>query len=127
MEANMRILLAAFVLSCSCEVTFAAEDAPVSAAPGVAEMLQRRQESQLREQLVKEGRLDEVRRMDEEHLRRQQIQKKQAITRLNIELAREGKVESTVNGDGVVNTCVTAPVAAKTNPDASGTHTSYVR
>ena len=123
----MRILLAAFALSCTCEAALAAGDAPASPAPDVAEMLQRRQENQLREQLVKEGRLDEVRRMDEEHLRRQQIQKKQAITRLNAELAREGKVESPVNGDGVVSICVTAPVAAKAKPDASGTDTSYVR
>ena len=123
----MRILVAACVLSGTCGAALAAADAPVSTVPGVAEMLQRRQESQLREQLVKEGRLDEVRRMDEEHLRRQQIQKKQAITRLNAELAREGKVESTMNGDGVVSICVTAPVAAKAKPDASGTDTSYVR
>ena len=125
----MRILVAAFVLSCTCEVALAADDASVSTAPGVAEMLQRRQESQLREQLVKEGRLDEVRRMDEEHLRRQQIQKKRAIIRLNTELAREGKVESTVNGDGGggVSVCVTAPVAAKAKTNTSGTNTSYVR
>ena len=123
----MRILVAAFVSACSCGVALAADDASVSAAPGVAEMLQRRQDSQLREQLVKEGRLDEIHRVDEEHLRRQQIQKKQAITRLNTELAREGKVESTVNGDGVVSICVTAPVTAKAKTDTNGTDTSYVR
>ena len=101
----MRILLAALVLSCSCEMALAAADAPASTAPGVAEMLQRRQESQLREQLMKEGRLDEVHSMDEEQLRRQQIQKKQAITRLNSQLAREVKVDSTVRVDGAVDTC----------------------
>ena len=62
----MRILLGAFVLLCSCEAALAADDALVSTAPGVAEMLQRRQDSQLREQLVKAGRLDEVSAPDRE-------------------------------------------------------------
>ena len=132
----MRTLVVALVLSCTFEVALAAEeDAPASATPGVAEMLQRRQETQLREQLAKEGRWDEVRRMDEEQLRRQQIQKKQTITRLNAELAREGSVDTPTNGDGVFTICgpllsparADAARAAKVKSDAAGTDTSYVR
>jgi hypothetical protein len=57
-------------------------------APNVAEMLQRRQETQLREQLVKEGRWDEVRKMDEEQIRRQRERQQQVVTQMNEELSR---------------------------------------
>jgi hypothetical protein len=127
MEANMRIFLAALALSCSFGAALAAGDPPAGTAPRVAEMLQRRQESQLREHLAREGRWDEVHRMDEEQLRRQQVRKKQTIIKLNAELAREGKVETTVNGDGVVSICAPAPVPARAKADAAGTDTSYVR
>jgi len=90
-------------------------------------MLQRRQESQLREQLAREGRWEEVKRMDEEQLRRQLIQKRQNITRLNAELAREGKVDPTASGDGVVSFCGPEGPASRTKADASATNTSYVR
>ena len=135
MRANLRTFLFALALSCSIEAALAAEDPPIEAAPGVAEMLQRRQESQLREQLAKEGRWDEVRRMDEEQVRRQQIQKKQTIIKLNAELAREGSVDTPTSGDGVFTICgplrsparADAARAAKAKSDASGTDTSYVR
>jgi hypothetical protein len=105
----------------------AATDPPVTSAGAVAEMLQRRQESQLREQLAREGRWEEVKRMDEEQLRRQLIQKRQNITRLNAELAREGKVDPTVSGDGVVSRCGPEGQASRAKADASATNTSYVR
>ena len=90
---------------------------------------------ELREQLAKEGRWDEVRRMDEEQVRRQQIQKKQTIIKLNAELAREGSVDTPTSGDGVFTICgplrsparADAARAAKAKSDASGTDTSYVR
>ncbi len=80
-------------------------------------MLQLKQEHQLREQLVKEGRWNEVRDMDDAQLRRQQIETKQTLTRVNTELAREGAVETHTNGDGVFSNC--APVRASERPDSS--------
>ena len=127
MEANVRTLIGALALVCSMQPALAATDAPASAAPDVAEMLQRRHESQLRDQLAKEGRWDEVRRMDEEQLRRHQVSKKQTITRLNAELARDGSVDTPVNGDGVFSICAPVRVPAKVKADANGTDTSYVR
>jgi hypothetical protein len=127
MEAIMRLLTGALLLLGSMNAALAATDPPVTSAGGVAEMLQRRQESQLREQLAREGRWEEVKRMDEEQLRRQLIQKRQNITRLNAELAREGKVDPTVSGDGVVSFCGPERPASRAKADASATNTSYVR
>ena len=123
----MRLLTGALLLLSSMNAALAATDPPVTSPGGVAEMLQRRQESQLREQLAREGRWEDVKRMDEEQLRRQLIQKKQNITRLNAELAREGKVDPPVSGDGVVSLCGPEGPASRTKADASATNTSYVR
>lgn len=128
MGISMRRLTIALVLTCSFEVTLAAAgELPASAAPDVAEMLQRRQQSQLREQLVKEGRWDEVRRMDEVQLRRQQDLKKQTITRLNAELAHEGVVDTPTNGDGVFTICGPQRSPAKISSEPNGADTSFVR
>ena len=123
----MRNLLVALILTCSLGGALAAAEPPSDAAPGVAEMLQRRHETQLREQFAKEGRWGEIRQMDEEQLRRQQVQKKQTITRLNAELAREGSVDTPMNGDGVFSICAPVRTPVKVKPDASATDTSYVR
>ena len=110
----MRLLLVVLVLSCSVGTALAGDDSPPAAGTSsVADMLQRRQENQLREQFVQAGRWDEVRRMDDEQLRRQQVQKKQRLTRFNAELAREGTVDSPLNGDGVFNSCAPVRVPAK--------------
>lgn len=97
-------------------------------------MLQRKHDHQLREQLVKEGRWDEVRAMDNEQLRRQQIQTRQTLTRMNAELARESAGDTPLNGDGVFGVC--APVRAPAKSDAArlrqdsvstGADTTHVR
>ena len=118
----MRSLLVALVLQFTAETALAAADGPAPAS-SVAEMLQRKQEHQLREQLAKEGRWDEVRQMDEEKLRRLQVQTKQTLTKLNAELAREGTVETQVNGDGVMSFC--APVRVPTRLEAMKTRDSF--
>ena len=116
MKANMKLLLIAMVLLFTTETTLAGPDSPPPRTSSVAEMMQRKQENQLREQLAKVGRWDEIRQMDEEQLRRQQVQTKQTLTRLNVELAREGTVDTAVNGDGVASFC--APVRVPTRLEA---------
>jgi hypothetical protein len=135
MAANMKPLLVAIVMTFLCEGALAdADNTSTARTSSVAEMLQRRQEHQLREQLAKEGRWDEVRQMDDEQLRRQQVQKKQALTKVNAELAREGTVESQVNGDGVYTFCAPLRPPSKleaskyrSDPASDGTDTSKVR
>lgn len=122
----MRMLLGALALL-MLQPALAATETPASSAPDVAEMLQRRHASQLREQFAKESRWDEIRRLDEEQVRRQQVSRKQTITRLNAELAREGSVDTAVNGDGVFSICAPVRVPAKVKADANGTDTSSVR
>lgn len=90
-----------------------ADSSPSARTSSVAEMLQRKQEHQQRAQLVKEGRLDEVRELDDAQLRRQQVQTKQSLTKLNTELARQGTVTTTVNGDGVVSFCPPASAVTR--------------
>lgn len=108
---NMKPILVAIALLFAFEVTAAGMDEPPAArTSSVTEMLQRKQEHQLREELVKEGRWDEVRALDEAQVRRQQVQTKQTLSRMNTELAREGSVDTPVNGDGVTSFC--APVGA---------------
>ena len=107
----MKPLFIAIALLFALEVTAAGVDgAPATRMSSVTEMLQRKQEHQLREQLVKDGRWDEIRELDEAQVRRQQVQIKQTLTRMNSELAREGSVDTPVNGDGVTSFC--APGAA---------------
>jgi len=57
-------------------------------AHSVAEMLQLRQENQLRDQLLKEGRIDEVRKLDEANAQRAQERQGKAVAQLNEDLAR---------------------------------------
>jgi hypothetical protein len=135
MNSNWKPLLTATVLLVTAGPALADADSPqIATTSSVAEMLQRRQENQLREQLTREGRWAEVRQMDEEKLRRQQVLAKQTLTRINAELAREGTVETQVNGDGVSSFCppVRVPTrleALKTKHDqsAGGVDTSNVR
>lgn len=110
----MKPLFIAIALLFALEVTAAGVDgAPATRTTSVTEMLQRKQEHQLREQLVKEGRLDEVRELDAAQLRQQQVQSKQTLTRMNTELAREGTVDTAVNGDGVTSFCAPGGAPAR--------------
>lgn len=124
----MRTILIALAALFASETALAAGETnlPGARTSSVAEMLQRRQEHQLRQQLVKEGRLDEVRELDEAQVRRQQVQTKQSLTRLNSELAREGAIDATINGDGVVSYCPPAAsvksTLTKIKPESSTTN-----
>ena len=106
-------------IAIACAFSFAvtnatgAEIPPAARPSSVAEMLQRKQEHQMRDQLLKEGRVDEVRELDEAQLRRQQLQTKRSLTKLNSELARETTVTATVNGDGVVTFCPPASAVTR--------------
>jgi hypothetical protein len=83
----------------------AEEPAPVvKVAPSVAEMLQRKQQSQLRDQLVKEGRWDEVRQMDEEQARLLHERQQKVVAHMNEDLSRAVKFDVTPTS-AVVDAC----------------------
>ncbi len=112
----MRLLTGTMALLFTATTAIAAtgiDGAPVAHSTSVTEMLQNRQEHQLRARLIKEGRLDEVRRLDEEQLRRQQRHTGQTLDRINAGLAHEDAVSETVNRDGIVLFCAPekAPVS----------------
>ena len=65
----------------------AGENMSVPHATSVAEMLQSKEEARLREQLVKEGRWDEVRELDRAQAKRLEVHKKQSLTKINGKLA----------------------------------------
>lgn len=104
----MRLLLGTMALLLAATAAIAAtatNGAPAARSTSVTEMLQNRQAHQLRARLVKEGRLDEVRQLDEEQLRRQQLHTGQTLNKINAGLAREDAVGETVNRDGIVLFC----------------------
>ena len=94
------ILIAAALLLAAFSVPVVADSAPAPGASSVAEMLQRKQEHQLREQLAKEGRWEEIRQMDEEQAQHQQIQKGQALNKVNEALARKDGADTAAGGAG---------------------------
>lgn len=68
-----------------------ADDLPTTKAQGssgVAQMLQRRQETQLRQQLLREGRTDEIHQLDESVARRDRERKAAVVERLNQAIAQ---------------------------------------
>ena len=68
----------------------APDSVAVKGTSSVADMLQRKQETQLHEQLVREGRWDEVRKLDEAKAERLQAQRDRVYLRVNSELAPKG-------------------------------------
>ncbi len=123
----MKPLLVAIGLLFTAQAQLAAADnLPAARTSSVAEMLQLKQEHQLREQLVREGRWDEVRRLDEAQQRRQKIHTKQTLTKMNAELARESTSDAPLSGDGDASFCapgrtVTKLDAMKTKQDSAST------
>jgi hypothetical protein len=87
-------------------------------ATSVAEMLQRRQESRLREQLIKEGRWNELRDLDTAQAQRLQIQKEQSLARVNEDLAVSSAVGAPTM-DAMGTMC--GPPGATTGAAAQGT------
>lgn len=113
----MKPLLIAISLLFAAQAQLAAADSlPAARTSSVAEMLQLKQEHQLREQLVREGRWDEVRKLDEEQLRRRRMSTRQTLTKMNAELARESVADTPAAGDVGLGFC--APVRAPAMPDA---------
>ena len=92
------ILIAAALLLTAASVQAGGDNTPAMRANSVAELMQRKQELLLREQLAKEGRWDEIRQMDEEQARRLQAHRNQSLKKLNEELAREGPVDAPAGG-----------------------------
>lgn len=84
-------------------IAYGGEDAGAKAkgSRSVAEMLQRRQDSQLREQLLKEGRVDEARRLDAEMARRDQESTYDTVAQLNQNLSRAARTEASTTTLGV--------------------------
>ena len=131
----MKSLLVTMTLLFTTGAVLAGTDSPPAArTSSVAEMLQLKQEHQLREQLVREGRWDEVRLLDEERARRQRAQAKQTLIKMNADLARESTSDTPLGSDGVSSFC--APVGAPARLDAlrtkqdsvsTGADTSNVR
>jgi hypothetical protein len=64
-----------------------------SGASSVADMLQRKQESELRVQLVREGRSEEVRTLDEAKAQQLQTRREQVYLHVNAQLARGTSAE----------------------------------
>ena len=83
-----RLLIATGLLFIAQAPLAAADSRPPARTSSVAEMLQLKQEHQLRGQLVREGRWDEVRKLDEAQQRRQKMHTKQTLTKMNAEIAR---------------------------------------
>lgn len=88
------VIVAAVLLTAASSARSDENSPGIKAGPRVTEMLQSRQESRLREQLVKEGRWDEVRKMDEEQARRQQERQQKIVAQINEKLSRSAKTDS---------------------------------
>lgn len=134
MKACARPLIVAIGSLFLIEATLAtADNPPVARTSSVAAMLQLKQENQLREQLAKEGRWEEVRRLDETQAQRQRLNAKQTLTRMNAEFARESTSDVPLSGDGDGSFCGPVRPMTKLEPmklkqDAfSGSDTTNVR
>ena len=88
---------AAFAAAVLMFVAPCAQAAPAGAtltgASSVAEMLQRKQEAQMHEQLVRAGRWDDVQKLDDAQAQRLQAHRAQVYVRVNAELAHTGGVD----------------------------------
>ena len=93
MKTLLHAIYAAVTLLLTVAAAQAADSAAMQGARSVAEMLQRNNEAQLRSQYVREGRLDDVRKLDEARTQRVQARREQDFTRLNAELARNAGVD----------------------------------
>lgn len=91
------ILIAAALLLAASGVQAGEDSPPTTGAPSVADMLQRKQEHQLREQLAREGRWDEIKKMDEDKARRLHEQLEKAYLKVNQQLSRSGNVDGPVS------------------------------
>lgn len=121
-----RLLIATGLLFIAQAPLAAADSLPPARTSSVAEMLQLKQEHQLREQLVREGRWEEVRKLDEAQQRRQKMHTKQTLTKMNAEIARESTSDAPLSGDGDASFCapgrtVTKLDAMKTKQDSAST------
>lgn len=90
-------------------------------ATSVAEMLLRKQEAQLREQLANQGRWDAVRELDRAQAQRLEAQKKQTLTKINGELAASAPVDTpSIDSMGTLCTPVRAGIPGSAKNFAAG-------
>jgi hypothetical protein len=88
------ILVAAALVTASASVMAAAEGvAANNGATSVVEMMQRKQEHQLRARLVAEGRWDQVRQLDDDHAKRTGEEQETRYKKVNEGLGRSANVE----------------------------------
>jgi hypothetical protein len=92
MPVRPLMFIAAAVLGFSASTSHA-EDQPVVKPTTVAEMMQKRHENQVREQLLSQGRFDEVRRIDEERSRQQHERQEKIVAQMNEALAHAAKAD----------------------------------
>ena len=84
-----RLLIATGLLFIAQAPLAVADSLPPARTSSVAEMLQLKQEHQLRGQLVREGRWEEARKLDEAQQRRKKMAPKQTLPNMNAENACE--------------------------------------
>jgi hypothetical protein len=94
MKPTITAILVAATLSLAAVGAQATDSMTRSAgAPSVAEMLQRKHATELRAQFVREGRSEDIRKLDEATAQRLLLQRNQAYVRVNDQLAHSAGVE----------------------------------
>lgn len=97
------------------------ESSPAMRATSVAEMLQSKQEAQLREQLAKQGRWDAVRELDQAQAQRLEAQKKRTLTKINGQLAATTPVDTpAIDSMGTLCMPLRAAIPTRTKTFATG-------
>jgi Spy/CpxP family protein refolding chaperone len=99
-----RIFVATALLLAASGAAAAADMPSETGATSVAEMLQRKQEHQLCDQLAREGRWDEIRQIDEEQTKRLREQQEKRYVTVNETLSRSNYVAGPGN-ETLVNEC----------------------
>ena len=111
----MRLIVVATALGLAISgVQAGGENSSATRATSVAEMLQSKQEAQLREQLAKQGRWDAVRDLEEAQAQRLEAQKKQTLTKINGQLAATAPVDTPAL-DSMGTLCMPLRAAIPTN------------
>jgi hypothetical protein len=94
MKPTITAILVALTLSLTIAGAHAIEGTTGSSgASSVAEMLQRKQATELRAQFVREGRADDIRKLDEATAQRLQVHRDGVYARMNDQLAHKTAVE----------------------------------
>ena len=125
--------IALMLLLASPAVHAGGSGAAMTHATSVAEMLQSKQEAQLREQLAMQGRWDAVRELDQAQAQRLEAQKKRTLTKINGQLAATTPVDTpAVDSMGILCMPPRAAIPSRektfaTGPAAANQGTMHVR